>query len=93
MRKYCAVVCACHLSSGLDEAVPIFLAVIEVSNMVERDVPNYGLNSVLDIRTRMACLIYEMVRDGTGLILLQPGFQPRTGDNPALDSGFPTRIP
>ena len=37
------VVSACHLSSGLDEAVPFFLAVIELSNVVERDVPKYVL--------------------------------------------------
>ena len=38
----CVVVCACFLSRGIDEAVPIFLAVIEVYNMMERGVPNYG---------------------------------------------------
>ena len=37
------VVCDCHLSSGLDDAVPIVLSVIEVSNMVERGMPKYGL--------------------------------------------------
>ena len=43
MHKTCVVVCACHLSSGLDEVVPIFLDLIEVSNMVERGVTKYGL--------------------------------------------------
>ena len=43
MRNNCVVVCACHLSSGLDEAVPIFLAVIDVSNMMDRDVSKYVL--------------------------------------------------
>ena len=41
--KYCVVVCDCFPSSGLDEAVPIFLALIEVCNMVDRSVPKYGL--------------------------------------------------
>ena len=41
--KYCVVVCACHLSIGLNEEVPIFLAVIKVSNIMERDVTKYGL--------------------------------------------------
>ena len=48
--------------------------------------------SVIGLQTRMAFLIYEVVRDGTGPLLLQPGFQPRTGANPALDSGCPTLI-
>ena len=38
----------------------------------------------------MAFPDYEVVRDGTGIILLQPGFQPRTVANPAPDSGCPT---
>ena len=40
----------------------------------------------------MVCPIYEVARDGTCPLLLQPGFQPRTGANPYLDSGCPTRI-
>ena len=42
-RKDCALDYAYHISSNIDEAVPIFLAMIEVSNMVEKDVPKYGL--------------------------------------------------
>ena len=41
--KYCLVFCAFHISVGLDEVVPISIAVIEVYNMVERGVPKYGL--------------------------------------------------
>ena len=42
------------------------------------------------LRTRMAFPNDEVVRIGTGV--LQPGFQPRTVANPALDSRRPTRI-
>ena len=48
--------------------------------------------SDLGLQTRIACPIYEVVRIGTGPLLLQTGLQPRTGSNPALDSGCPTRI-
>ena len=34
--KDCVVVCAWHISSGIDETVPFFLAVIEVSNIRRR---------------------------------------------------------
>ena len=49
-------------------------------------------SSVVGLWTRMLCPIYEVVRIGTGPLLLQPGFQNRTGANPSLDSGCPTRI-
>ena len=42
------------------------------------------------LRTRMACPNYGVARIGTGV--LQPGFQPWTVANPALDSRCPTLI-